>query len=127
MIYSLLTEQKCKTTIAEMEFIIDSFQISAENKFKFQPMALSGIKFGKLGRHPAILKIRGRVRKGKSSNPAVRFNSDMDNGIKYFITIEDLYFNAVSMKKFNVENETDSDFYVCNMEFYCDSYISGGE
>ncbi|MGN1481276.1 hypothetical protein [Porcipelethomonas sp.] len=127
MNHQLVSDQKYSVAVGDITVYLDSFEISGEKKFSFQPMASSGIKFGELGRHPAILKIKGRILKSDGNNPAVKLNSDMTNNVRYFLSIGTLYFNAARLKKFRIVSDTDSQFTVCELEFYCDSYISQGE
>lgn len=127
MDHALVLEQDCSVNISEITVYIDSYEISAEKKFLFQPMAVSGIRFSDLGRHPAILKIKGRILKSDGINPAVQFNKDMTNSSLFYLTLDNLYFNAARLKKFHIVTDTNSEFNQCCIEFYCDSYISGGE
>ena len=55
MNHQLISDQKYSITVGTITVYLDSFEISGEKKFSFQPMASSGIKFGELGRHPACL------------------------------------------------------------------------
>ena len=127
MNHQLFLDQKCSVEVGTDKIYLDSYEISGEKKFSFQPMASSGIKFGELGRHPAILKIKGKILKSEGSDPAVQLNNDMTNGVRYFLTIGTIYFNAARLKKFKTATDTNSQFIVCELEFYCDSYISQGE
>ena len=124
MNYTLSSQRKCQTNFGTTVVYVDSYEISAEKKFRFQPMAVSGIKFGELGRHPALLKVKGRVLRADGVNPAVKFNNDMTEQVQYFVTIDDVFFNAIRLKHFKTVCETDSEFIQCEFEFYCDSYIS---
>lgn len=56
MNHALVLEQDCSVNISGITVYIDAYEISAENKFLFQPMAVSGIRFQELGRHPASIK-----------------------------------------------------------------------
>ena len=127
MNHNLIDEQLCSVTISDNTVYIDSYQISAEKKYTFQPMAVSGIKFSELGFHPAIVKIKGKVLKEDGVNPAVRFNNDIKQSVLYNLSFDNLYFNAMVMRKFNMLTEINSSFIQVEFEFYCDSYISGGE
>lgn len=122
---ALVTEQECSVTLSGITVWVDSYEVSAEKKFAFQPMAYSGIRFRELGRYPAVLKIKGRILKSDGTNPAVQLNTDMTNSTIFYITMDNLYFNHSQLRSFHIETETNSQFNQCSLEFYCDSYISG--
>jgi hypothetical protein len=127
MDYTLPSQRKCQTSIGSVTVYVDSYEISAERKFRFQTMASSGIKLCELGRNPALLKLKGRVKRSDGVNPAVKFNEDVTNPIYYFVTIDDVYFNAIRLKTFKTICNTDSEFIHCEFEFYCNSFISQAE
>ena len=79
MNHALVLEQDCSVNISGITVYIDAYEISAENKFLFQPMAVSGIRFQELGRHPASIKITGRILKSEGINPAAQLNGHMTN------------------------------------------------
>lgn len=127
MNHALILEQDCSVNISGITVYIDSYEISAESKFLFQPMAVSGIRFEELGRHPAAVKINGRILKSDGINPAVQLNNHMTNSTVFYLNMDGLYINAAKLKKYNINTQTNSEFHQCSIEFYCDSYISGGE
>ena len=126
MNHALVLEQDCSVNISGITVYIDAYEISAENKFLFQPMAVSGIRFQELGRHPASIKITGRILKSEGINPAAQLNGHMTNSTVFNLNMDGLYINAAKLKKYSINTQTNSQFHQCVVECYCDSYINGG-
>lgn len=126
MNHALVLEQDCSVNLSGITVYIDEYEISAENKFLFQPMAVSGIKFHELGRHPASVKITGKILKSDGLNPAAQLNGHMTDSTVFNLSIDGLNINSAKLKKYSVNTQTNSQFHQCVVEFYCDSQINGG-
>lgn len=127
MEHRLVTDSRCSAVFGNVTVYIDSFEVTGEKKFTYQPTVSTGIYFSELGRYPVLVKIKGRIPRSAESFPAVDFDSGMRGNTRYTFTIGTVKFRNSRLKKYSISEQTNSQFDVCELELYCESQLTQGE
>ncbi len=123
MEYKINPDYGYTATVGDVRLHVTSYEVSRMRKYKFQNVSKGQAIVGDAGTLPVYLILKGKVLKTDGVDPECCFYNDMVNNIRYFLTVDRVFFNAARLESFRAVTDMNSQYIDCELKFMCDSYI----